>query len=458
MKKILKLCLIIFTFLILLNRAFAYDINNPKPVSERSYTSGNYVTLLDGSTWYVWDDCPSSQSGIILFASDNIENSISWDTVINDRISRYKSTLGSSLSNAGGNSDNLAVDILGLAAVLSKTGGLTTFSTPSWLTNSNFWLKDISTAPKVYVVWSQNNGTAVISDWDYTETLYWGFRPYISLYKSNIRGKYSVSTSTTSNGSVSALTSTNNEYYDLDEKITVTVIPNTGYKLKSNSLKYNETTVIGKDSSSNYAYLGPNSNTNVSAEFEPIDYSIIYHNVDGLENYNPTSYNIETSTITLTSLSKKNYSFEGWYSDEQFENLVTQIPKGSTGNINLFAKWEMSAPSYEISIPSTIIANKNTGNFDIIAGNFENVEGSVEVSLIYPNGGFKLKHSSNDEREFHLYKGSSSIEANEITNLNLVAANFSSEGTQGMYYTIGDGKYAGLYNGTLTFNIDYIDS
>ena len=68
------------------------------------------------------------------------------------------------------------------------------------------------------------------------------------------------------------------------------------------------------------------------------DYTITY-NLDGgtNANENPISYNVETETITLKEPTKIGYSFEGWYKGEE---KITQITKGSTGNITLTAVWK----------------------------------------------------------------------------------------------------------------------
>ncbi|MDE7178738.1 MAG: InlB B-repeat-containing protein [Lachnospiraceae bacterium] len=58
---------------------------------------------------------------------------------------------------------------------------------------------------------------------------------------------------------------------------------------------------------------------------------------------NPSSYTPETETIVLKDASKMNFKFEGWYKDAKFQEKVTQIPKGSTGDITLYAKWSRTA-------------------------------------------------------------------------------------------------------------------
>ena len=56
---------------------------------------------------------------------------------------------------------------------------------------------------------------------------------------------------------------------------------------------------------------------------------------------NPVSYNIETDTITLTNATRTGYAFDGWY--DEAGNEVTQITKGSTGDMTLYAKWREAA-------------------------------------------------------------------------------------------------------------------
>lgn len=88
------------------------------------------------------------------------------------------------------------------------------------------------------------------------------------------------------------------------------------------------------------------SDMSVYAKMTPIQYSITY-NLDGGINTNPSSYTIETSTITLSNAEKEGYTFNGWYKDSSFSNEVKSISKGSTGNIELYAKYTIN--QYTIS-------------------------------------------------------------------------------------------------------------
>ena len=71
-----------------------------------------------------------------------------------------------------------------------------------------------------------------------------------------------------------------------------------------------------------------------------ITYSISYE-LDGGTNAaaNPADYTVESETITLEAAEKAGYTFDGWYSDAAFTTRVTEIAKGSTGDITLYAKW-----------------------------------------------------------------------------------------------------------------------
>ena len=70
-------------------------------------------------------------------------------------------------------------------------------------------------------------------------------------------------------------------------------------------------------------------------------YTIKYVLYDGENNSaNPSSYKVTTETITLKKPTKKGYTFEGWYKESSFKNQITTIPKGSKGNLTLYAKWK----------------------------------------------------------------------------------------------------------------------
>ena len=54
---------------------------------------------------------------------------------------------------------------------------------------------------------------------------------------------------------------------------------------------------------------------------------------------NPTSYTADSETITLRMPTQSGKRFYKWYSDSAYTNVITEIPKGSTGDLTLYATW-----------------------------------------------------------------------------------------------------------------------
>lgn len=78
-------------------------------------------------------------------------------------------------------------------------------------------------------------------------------------------------------------------------------------------------------------------------------YDIIYNlNGGSCEDTLVTEYTVESVDIALPSLTKKGYAFDGWYDNATFDGeSVNNIPRGSYGNISLYAKF--SVVEYTIS-------------------------------------------------------------------------------------------------------------
>ncbi len=84
----------------------------------------------------------------------------------------------------------------------------------------------------------------------------------------------------------------------------------------------------------------PSFNGTLYAKWSLINYTIIYHlDVRTTNNSaNPATYNVISETITLQNPSVSYGTFDGWYTDAEFNHPITQIVKGSTGNLDLYAK------------------------------------------------------------------------------------------------------------------------
>ena len=95
----------------------------------------------------------------------------------------------------------------------------------------------------------------------------------------------------------------------------------------------------------------PAENLTLYARYNLVNYNITY-NLDGGDNPNPYTYNIESS-ITLQDSYKEGSTFIGWYSEATFENKIETI-ENRTGNIELFARFSTNV--YDIEF------NTNGGN------------------------------------------------------------------------------------------------
>lgn len=87
----------------------------------------------------------------------------------------------------------------------------------------------------------------------------------------------------------------------------------------------------------------------VKACWKLANYTVNYNLKGGYFNDDSTvvkSYTIDTSTFTLVKPVRKKYNFAGWYTDSKFtKGPVTKVYMGSTGDINLYAKWVKAAPA-----------------------------------------------------------------------------------------------------------------
>lgn len=77
------------------------------------------------------------------------------------------------------------------------------------------------------------------------------------------------------------------------------------------------------------------------ARFQIIQYNITYHLDGGINAPENTAldYNVESDAIRLFSPEREFYTFDGWYKDSEFKQAISIINKGSTGHLNLYAKF-----------------------------------------------------------------------------------------------------------------------
>ena len=102
----------------------------------------------------------------------------------------------------------------------------------------------------------------------------------------------------------------------------------------------------GTDLGTGDTYVSSNREADITvyACYNLITYNITYNLDGGSGTISPTTYNVESATITLpTDLTKTGHTFAGWYDNASFSGTaVTQITNGSTGDKTLYAKWTLN--------------------------------------------------------------------------------------------------------------------
>jgi uncharacterized repeat protein (TIGR02543 family) len=108
-------------------------------------------------------------------------------------------------------------------------------------------------------------------------------------------------------------------------------------------------------------------NFTIYAKWTPTNNTITY-NLDGGTNdgANPSSYTIESSTISLQPATKDYYTFNGWYSNPGFTGSpVTQITSGSTTNVVLYAKFTPISYSITYNLDGGTNNESNPISYDV---------------------------------------------------------------------------------------------
>lgn len=122
-------------------------------------------------------------------------------------------------------------------------------------------------------------------------------------------------------------------------------------------------------------------------KYEIANYQITYQN-EGNSVSNPSSYNIFTEDIVLNNPTRDGYMFLGWYNGD---TKVEKISKGTTGNLNLVARWE-------IVEGHKVVFKSGAGEFS---------DGSTELTFYIVDGG-ELVYPENPvvvEKNDRVFKG-----------------------------------------------------
>ncbi|MCL2786355.1 MAG: leucine-rich repeat protein [Methanomassiliicoccaceae archaeon] len=119
----------------------------------------------------------------------------------------------------------------------------------------------------------------------------------------------------------------------IGEDVTITPIPFEGYKFDWDS----GVTAVGGSLTLTVA----GDIDVVIGDFAPVEYTITYVGVGGATTPTKTTYTIEEAVTFATTLTWSGYIFDGWFNDEGRTVSTTGITLGTTGNVMVFAKWNL---------------------------------------------------------------------------------------------------------------------
>jgi uncharacterized repeat protein (TIGR02543 family) len=137
--------------------------------------------------------------------------------------------------------------------------------------------------------------------------------------------------------SMGSVTGTPSGLYNNNILVSLTAKPNTGYEFLSwtSSLSNPSGTV-------DYSFT-LESDVTVTAKFKLKQFTITYYLDNGTnDNGNPNSYTIKDDDIILKAPTKNNYTFVGWYSEENYTTKVDTIFTSDVVNKTLYAKWKQN--------------------------------------------------------------------------------------------------------------------
>ncbi len=156
----------------------------------------------------------------------------------------------------------------------------------------------------------------------------------------------------------------------------------TGYELNHNLLEL-------KDIQENRSYM-----LSTQAKI----YAITYHNIDEQDTY-IKSYTIEDETIVLPVPQKEDHEFEGWYTDDTYNNPINEITSGSHGDIEAYAKFTeisdvtLSSNTFENNSFS-VYPNPSNGEFTVVTNENE----VIDIAIYSPSGDL-IKTLSNQSKQ-----------------------------------------------------------
>ena len=138
---------------------------------------------------------------------------------------------------------------------------------------------------------------------------------------------------------------------------------------------------------------GSMGNKTFYAKWDATVYSITYYLNGGTDpGTNPTSYTTETENITLQVATKTHYTFGGWFADGGFSGIaITEIPKGSSGDKDFYAKWTPVSYSITYNLNGGVNSGSNPTSYTVETENIilqDATKTSATFDGWFADGGF----------------------------------------------------------------------
>lgn len=113
-----------------------------------------------------------------------------------------------------------------------------------------------------------------------------------------------------------------------------------------------------------------------------VGYKITYQLNGGTNNEKNPSGFLSNKTLKLKNPTKKGYTFQGWYKDENYKTKIKKVKKGTEGNITIYAKWK------KITVDKvTIKSLKNSGKLKM----------KIKYKKVNKAKGYEIVYATNKE-------------------------------------------------------------
>ena len=110
---------------------------------------------------------------------------------------------------------------------------------------------------------------------------------------------------------------------------------------------------------------GSKGDVKVYAKWNIITYNISYELAGGVNaEGNPATYNVEDE-ITLANPTKVGYNFAGWYADAEYTVAADKVNKGTTGDLTVYAKWEVAVYNVTYDLDGGVNAEANPATYTV---------------------------------------------------------------------------------------------